>query len=60
LRYSSGLGADMDAKIAHELVLLVAISLLSGTTALAVDDVVFTGVFAALGIAATLSAWHRS
>jgi hypothetical protein len=50
----------MDSKTIHELVLLVVISLLSGTTALAVNDVVFTGVFAAFGIAATLSAWHRS
>ena len=50
----------MDAKTTHELVLLVAISLLCGTITWAMGDVVFTGVFAALGIAATLSAWHRS
>jgi hypothetical protein len=50
----------MDAKTIHELVLLVAIALLSGTAALAVGHVVFAGVFAALGIAATLNAWHRS
>jgi hypothetical protein len=43
-----------------QLVLLVAISLLCGTTAWAADDVVFTAVLAALGIAATLSAWQRS
>jgi hypothetical protein len=52
--------SDMDAKTTHELVLLVAIALLSGTAALAVGHVVFAGVFAALGIAATLNAWHRS
>jgi hypothetical protein len=50
----------MDDKTTHELVLLVAISPLCGTTAWAADDVVFTAVFAALGIAATLSAWQRS
>jgi hypothetical protein len=51
--------SDMDAQTTHELVLLIAISLLCGTTALAMDDVVFTGIFAALAIGATLSAWSR-
>ena len=45
----------MDAKTIPDLVLLAVLALLCATVAWAVNDVVFSGVFAALGIAATLS-----
>jgi hypothetical protein len=51
----------MDAKTIRDLVLLAVLSLFCSATAWALDDVIFSGIFAALGAAATLSAapWHR-
>jgi hypothetical protein len=49
-------GAEMDAKRTRGLVLLAALSLFCATTAWAVEDAVFTSVFAALGTVAVLGA----
>jgi hypothetical protein len=49
----------MDAKTIRDLVLLAVLSLFCSATAWAVDDVVFSGVFAALGTAAATGATPR-